>query len=215
MYVMHEERGGLPSMTSEKLPSASQRNDPSEAALRSFLDGLALYPPRTVYLSTPVTTGRWFYEQLLDAGAQGRVEDLPVALVEPVAAASVRRNASTSTDNFEALKARLPDHNLINPAALQADWPQEQFLDFWVAVIYRFVGKVVLAPDWQYSTGASFECAMAMKRGIPVVTFDLEPITPQSAEEQLQDAISDLKGRGLVPSQLISVLATFDGPKGS
>ncbi len=174
--------------------------------LESFLEGLHLPRARTIYLSTPVTTGRWFYEELLARGARGPLDDLPAALTNAVRTLSMQRNLKNSQDAVRALRTRRPGHNVINPATLQAEWTQHQFLDFWVRIIEKYAGEVVLANDWAYSTGCSFECARALRSGIPVSSFDGHPVDLAGSITLVGAAVADLESNGLEPEGLSNVL---------
>lgn len=186
--------------------------DESARVLRSFLNGLVLDRARTYYLSTAVSTGRWFYEELLRRGVRGSIDEVPrdlMALVKPTA---IAHNRAITEAAFTRLQGRAPHANFINPAALLADWTQSEFLSFWVEVLDRYVGTIVMTPDWEYSTGAAFECLTSIRNGIPVETIDGDPIDRDDAREAVLSAVSDLHGRGLVVPELLRVVDGFSEP---
>lgn len=206
MHVMSQDRREF-----NPYASSDDVGEPlADSVLETFLEGLHLYRPKTVYFSTPITTGLWFYEELLARGAQGAVQDLPEQLTSEVRRESMRRHVSAASESVAQLKLRLDEHNFINPATLQARWSQQRFLDFWVRVIEKYAGQIVLAQDWAYSTGSSYECLRALKVGIPLFEFEGNPVTAVDAREAVYQAVSGLEHRGLVPTSLTVVLAEFD-----
>lgn len=184
--------------------------DPQGAALTSFLEGVFLDRDRTAYLSTPVTTGRWFYEELANRGARGQVRLTAAELVREVKGEAMRLNAAASDRAIRQLLTDLPEYNIINPATLQASWSQRQFLTFWLRIINRYVGTLIVADDWEYSTGSSYECLTALKLGIPVLTLSLSPVSALEAGEAVQGALDELASLGLAVGELEEVARQFE-----
>jgi hypothetical protein len=194
-----------------KAAEPRRQEDAVTAALLTFVDGITFYRPLTVYFSTPVTTGPWFYEALAQAGAQGAVDSIPSHLLESVRAEAVAQNLTLSAITAVRIRERLPKHTVINPSMLEvSEWTQQQYIQFWMDVIDRSVGKVVLGPGWGFSTGCTLECARSMALGIPVLDQYLEPITAVEAFEIVQHSIDSILANGLTPSGLLSAAAVLE-----
>lgn len=81
---------------------------------------------------------------------------------------------------------------VIDPAPFVASqWSQADYRRFWLQVIEKKVGCVVLAPDWAWSHGCAVECAHALLCGIPVTSVEGRLITREKAIDCLRNAASE------------------------
>ena len=187
--------------------TSNDRDDPIGGALLTFLEGVHFHRPSTVYISTPITTGPWFYAELAQRGARGEVEKLQPSLVSPVRKVAMAHNREVTHESLLRLMELLPAHSFINPANLHvASWTQDQYIRFWLQVIERSVGRVVFSPGWEYSTGCTHECARAIAQGIPTFDTHMEPIPPRAAFNAVNQAIGTIEKMGLEPSGLIEAV---------
>lgn len=187
-----------------------QQDDPIAGALLTFLDGVTFYKPQTVYISTPITTGPWFYEELARRGGRGAIDDLPPRLLDEVRGAAIAVNRRATLEALASIKDELPAYNFINPANLQvAAWSQGQYISFWIDVIERSAGQVVLSPGWSYSTGCTHECAKAISHGIATLDHRLRPVTREDAVGQVAAAIAHVRALGLEPASLVDAGKDF------
>lgn len=139
-----------------------------------------------VYLSGPITTGPRFVSWFRTTGKL-LVNDQPLyskALREQVIEPN-NRDLQAAAAHLR-LQIREP---VLEPASLNvAEWSQRDYLALWDQVIERFAGRVVLLPGWNFSAGCAVEFHRAIKKGLPVETFDGSPVTVAQAVELLRDA---------------------------
>ncbi|HJQ03462.1 MAG TPA: hypothetical protein VJ851_17835 [Jatrophihabitans sp.] len=147
------------------------------------------------YVSTPITTGPEFVAWWR---SQGSTLDRDDPAYQDEVGLVVRRN-------IEAVRplVRLVERSLgrpvIDPTRLGpiAAWEQPDYHEFWVRVIQRFVGTVVFAEGWQYSSGCSLEFAAAVAAGLPALDASLQPMPLGTGLRLLDSAARELDAAGL------------------
>ena len=109
----------------------STQLDVAISLLRSVLGN-----QKAVYLSCPITTGRYFYEQLPDYYTANKRKAIVVA--------NELRNAGA-----------FGDKRTIEPAyfSVVPGWTWQDYMDMWRRVIEECVDTVVFVNGWEYSDG--------------------------------------------------------------
>ena len=167
---------------------------------------------RTVYVSTPVTTGRRFVEW---RRGEGRV--VPADSDEYRAqwrAHVYDRNVAHVRPLVEALRSRLEGTTVIDPSALadQDGWDQVDYHQFWAAVIRHGADAIVMVEGWQYSVGCALEYVEALTCGVPVLDETLRPVPEDTARRCIAEAVADLSDDGLLDVDgLLRAAALLDG----
>jgi len=83
---------------------------------------------------------------------------------------------------------------VINPGPLSVPgWGQNEYLAFWEELISTRVRAVRFNKKWEYSSGCTFEFAVAMKADIPALDVEGKEITLKSAIISIEAAISKLE----------------------
>ncbi|WP_345528292.1 hypothetical protein [Nocardioides endophyticus] len=176
---------------------------------------MTFYRPKTVYVSTPITTGPWFYEELARRGAHGRIEDIESGLLDVVRDHAIAHNAAITAETIVEANSRLPEHNFINPANLVvATWSQAQYISFWLGFIERAAGQVLLSPGWAYSTGCTHEFAKAVTDGLSVVDHTFAPLSLHDGLQHSRQAIAHIKELGLEPTSLMEAVEILSHASG-
>jgi hypothetical protein len=165
-------------------------------------------PPKgAVYTAVPITTGarflRWYAERGASVeGTEGYAEEHRLAVIEPNSAAAASRIAAIRK------AMRLP---VIDPSAFdRRGWSQEEYRNFWAAVIRRYAAMVVLLDGWQYSSGCSSEFLTATTNGILTFREDLQPLSRTEGHDLILEAASEFHSHGLLAPVLESVLRKLD-----
>ena len=150
---------------------------------------------RTIYLSTPITTGPRYLEWRRASIASGTLSrDDEQRQRAAVMSENLRRLAPLR----QRLSDGFDDARVIDPTELDVpSWSQADYHRFWVEVISRFADLIVFADGWEYSTGCSYEYACALVRGLDVLDASLTPLVPARTHELLAEACSSLEAAGL------------------
>ena len=121
-----------------------------------------------VYVSTPITTGKEYFELLT---ANGSVSDSDRARLRSI-------NAMHATDAMVRVRDTFPTEVIIDPLSFNepAGWSQDHFNAFWMLVIHHFVKTVVVVNGWEYSTGCTWEVSQALFDELPILDERLHPL---------------------------------------
>jgi len=132
----------------------------------SAMDGI-LNGDRAVYASSELTTGRRLYALLRAHGASDAAElrrklgddEYRRVLFEP--------NLAAAAAFARSLRQRLaPGELVVSPGPFAAcGWSQPEYLGFWETLLRTRIKAVFFNDGWQYSTGCSFELAVAGSAG--------------------------------------------------
>lgn len=148
-------------------------------------------PRDSIYLSTPITTGRNHLPTL----ERGEVADTAAHDAERYAAIEGNRSRA------RAVAAQLRGSGqqvVIDPTGLVdvPGWAQDDYHALWVAVIEAYARVVVFVDDWQFSVGCTKEFEAAVRLGLPLRDQRLTPLTYRQGMRMLDEAEREV---GAVP----------------
>lgn len=78
-------------------------------------------------------------------------------------------------------------------------------------MIIKKIYKIYFNEDWQYSNGCTLEFAIATKKGIPRLDDLDNPLDSPTAIVMIEQAVADLKQRGIATDRLEHNLALLRG----
>ncbi|WP_133067018.1 hypothetical protein [Mycolicibacterium sphagni] len=160
--------------------------------LDSFAGCFGLERSSVAYVSTPITTGRRYYDWL---SASKLSTDNPRFATEHAREVIAANQASAHTLVLRA--RRLLGKIVVDPTGLHApEWSQSDFHAFWTRLIADYVGTVVFNDGWEFSTGCTHEYAAALRVGATVLDAHLSVMPPIVAVTKTNDAIAQLRGQG-------------------
>jgi hypothetical protein len=148
-------------------------------------------PRDSIYLSTPITTGRNHLPTL----GRGEVADTAAHDAERHAAIEANRRRARAV----ATQLRGSGHPVvIDPTGLVdvPGWAQDDYHALWIAVIEAYARVVVFVDEWQYSVGCTKEFEAAARLGLPLRDQRLAPLTYQQGIRMLDEAEREV---GAVP----------------
>ncbi len=151
-------------------------------------------PGDSIYLSTPITTGRNHLSTL----ERGEPADSAAHDAERYAAIEGNRSRARSV----AVRLRESGHQVvIDPTGLVdvPGWAQDDYHALWIAVIEAYARVVVFVDDWQYSVGCTKEFDAAVRLGLPLRDQRLAPLTYRQGMRMLDEAereVGALPGHG-------------------
>jgi hypothetical protein len=115
------------------------------------------------YLSAPITTG---YRDISLMRELGVTKDalrtiFPTEFRDRV----IRPNEREAHKYAQMVRRRSSNGGVVvNPGALFVpDWSQRDYMNFWEETIRSYCMEVVLAPGWEYSSGARYEAAISLQ----------------------------------------------------
>ena len=159
------------------------------AALSSFAQGVHIERCQVAYISTPITTGRVFYERLR-AIAPANTSSAHLAMLREEV---MVENARSAGALLERVRAEGVAALCVDPTPLKVKGSsQGEYLTFWLNFIESHVGTVIMAPGWQYSSGSATECAAAISRRLRVLDSNFDGLSASSALSSIEDALEDL-----------------------
>lgn len=174
---------------------------PLSSRARALLEQFAPAPSqRSIYLSTPITTGprllRW-----LARNREAAESVIASGSGELVREEVVKENVSRLGPLREKLRADYPDCYLIDPTTLEVPgWRQWEYHRFWAEVLIAFADEIVFADGWHLSTGCTVEYIVGLLFDIPMSDSSRTPLVPARATQLLERASSDLEAAGRDPS---------------
>lgn len=169
-------------------------------ALDSFAACLGLDRQNVVYVSTPITTGRLFYDWLQTSGY---VPDSGSDFQQAHAREVIAINAA-SAQALVATVRRQFAKTVVDPTLLDVPfWTQNDFHTFWTGLITDYVGIAVFNDGWEYSTGCCREYAAALDAHATLLDADLSVLAPNVALMKTEQAIGRLRSEGHTISGLV------------
>jgi hypothetical protein len=156
---------------------------------------------KAVYASSDLTTGQRFYRLLRERGARDS-DDLRGKLGEDAYRAELfAPNASAANEFARRLRKQLGGATLvITPAPLAAPgWSQAEYLAFFETLIRTRVASVFYNDGWQYSSGCTFEFAVALDANIPTFDADQRLLDAARALALIEQAARELESSGVEP----------------
>lgn len=149
-----------------------------------------------IYLSTPLTTGRRFYEDWY--APQGQKPD-----PEKFKKLIFDENKRASQHLSEVLRGELR-RPVLNPAELKVDgWATTEYMRLWLDFLREVKPTVVMACGWEYSNGCVLEIQLAYELGLNVFAYDEEvdinlvSLNPEHAHGMLSKAIAQIQEWGM------------------
>jgi hypothetical protein len=180
----------------DQLPHA--RTYGVESALACSVLDAVLNGRKGVYASSPLTTGHRARSLMREHGVadtstlrnrlgEAGYHDL---LWNP--------NVAEALAFAERIRTELGYELVITPAPFVApDWSQQEYLAFWERVIRSRVELVFFNEGWQYSSGCTFEYAVALDAGIPAFDAAGRPMVASEARRLVDEALCDLEAEEL------------------
>jgi hypothetical protein len=170
------------------------------SALDSFARCIGLKRENAAYVSTPITTGRRYYEWLKSSGmtptAGAAFQAEHARQVIEVNQASARALVLYAREKLRKI--------VVDPTALDVPiWTQDDYNGFWTHLISDYVGTVVFNDGWEYSTGCTLEYAAALESNARLLDSRLSALPPTLALMSSNHAVAELKGQGHSISGLI------------
>ncbi len=142
-----------------------------------------------IYVSTPHTTGRAYYEKTkIDAKPQSRANILRETIEE---------NKRQSNEFFKIASSKYGSY-VINPISAGdfINMQQREWLALWRRFIRRYVCKVLMNEGWEYSNGCVEEFYLALKEGVEIFDYNFNPVNRNDGLAKIDDAINEIKEMG-------------------
>ncbi|CPU62643.1 Uncharacterised protein [Mycobacteroides abscessus] len=188
------------SATVEVQRSVVGANDSADV-LDSFASCLGLTRLKVAYVSTPITTGRRYYDWLSAS------RKAPTSIADQSAGHRTVINANEVSAHtlVKKVRAHYVHLTIVDPTALRAaTWSQNDFHDFWARLITNYVGRVIFNEGWEYSTGCCMEYAAAIDAGAELLDATLSPLPPSLALVKTQSAVDRLLAEGHSVANLVA-----------
>jgi len=166
----------------------------------------------TVYVTVPITTGIREFRLMRELGCtrqdlrsshRGRWER------------EVKLANEADAEAYSLLvQLQNADRLVLNPAALQVvGWTQEHYGDMWSQVLNLFCDKLVVTPEWAFSTGARHEVQQMFVFGREVVDVFGRRFTREMLTEADQRAKDQLMSMGWSLSEVETLLPPLRIPR--
>jgi hypothetical protein len=144
-----------------------------------------------IYVATPITTGRQFYENK---------HEPTIGIFRDSVAHEARQVVLANRDRVRPIINRLREHlkePLIDPTQVELrHWSQSEYKNFWRRVIEQFVNKIVFLNGWEYSTGCIEEFRVACDEHLLMFNEELKALTIASGRQLIASALADLRRAG-------------------
>ena len=161
--------------------------------LDSFAGCFGLERENVAYVSTPITTGRRYYDWL---AASGLSPDAGPSFQTAHAREVIALNQASAHALVLSARASL-GKIVVDPTALEVPvWTQEDYHGFWTRLITDYVGTVVFNDGWEYSTGCTLEYAAALRANATLLDAKLSPLPPTVASMNTKNAVARLEEQG-------------------
>jgi hypothetical protein len=181
----------------ELLGSASRLAD----VLDSFGACLGLERGGVAYVSTPITTGRRFYDWLQTSGY---TPDSGSVFQQAHASEVIAVNTASAQALVMMVRRRF-EKTVVDPTQLDVPfWTQDDFHAFWTRLITDYVGVAVFNDGWEYSTGCCREYAAALNAGATSLDANLSVLPPNVALMLTERAVERLRADGHAISGLLT-----------
>lgn len=169
-------------------------------ALDSFVGCFGLEREKVAYVSTPITTGKRYYDWLKSSGL---VPHAGSAFQLAHAREVIAVNQASAQALVRHVRSQL-GKIVVDPTALQVPaWTQDEYNAFWTRLITDYVGTVVFNDGWEYSTGCTLEYAAALQASAELLDSNLSPLPPKLALMSTNQAVTSLDQQGHSISGLI------------
>lgn len=170
--------------------------------LNSFAGCFGLDRDGVAYVSTPITTGRLYYDWLQASEYEA---DASPDFQRDHAREVIAINNASARALVTMARMRL-DKVVVDPTPLLdvPNWTQADFHAFWTRLITDYVGTVVFNEGWEYSTGCCFEFAAAVNAGATLLDAKLSVLEPSVGLMLTRHAIDRLREQGHTVNGLLA-----------
>ena len=143
---------------------------------------------QATYISIPITTGFQFLDWYKTEGRQIKPGELYDELhYKKVIEVNIRASAA-----FIAHIRQQKKGLVIEPTKLTVlGWGQNDYHNFWVAVINRFIKDAWFADGWHLSKGCTLEFLTAKQKGIPVYDMQGREISTEQGYTLIESTIRE------------------------
>ena len=157
------------------------------------------------YISTPITSSKWFYE---------RLRENPELNPEKLLKETIDNNYSSGCSFLKSLIERT-DKQIIYPAdmvPIGQDWEQTHFQALWLSMISEKCSELHMNKDWEYSNGGSEELThvVQLRLGIPkhkdILFYNTKGNEATERERMRNIQVYDCEGKSISLSDSINSL---------
>ncbi|MEO0649229.1 MAG: DUF4406 domain-containing protein, partial [Planctomycetota bacterium] len=148
-----------------------------------------------VYVSQPITSGQTFVDWLAERGS--RLEPGSPERDESFRAGVMLPNLQRAAGLVETLRWR-EGCAVIDPSSLDVPaFEQNEYHRFWVAVLERFVRRVVFLNGWEHSNGCCIEYRTAAELGLECVDETFGDLPLELGIARIEAALDETRRRDL------------------
>ncbi len=157
-----------------------------------ILDSI-FYKRKAVYLSIPITTGKYFSDWHIRGRTNQKIRYIKAIRDK------VFPNKYTNLLNKEnniINKFRRP---VINPELLNdvPGWKQEDYHTLWAHIIKKYVDIVIFADGWQYSNGCTYEFLISHKNNVSTIDEKQNTLSLNKGIKLVDSAIEKMESYGI------------------
>lgn len=180
-----------------------QRIREIKAALNGLRTGLNPHV-KTIYASTPITTGKRYYDVFEQYGVHTKEElekIAPGAFLKEI----VYPNVEDGKEFGDELRFNLVAQVIV-PAMFSslADWEEEDYMAYWDEAIGQSAQTICFNDGWEYSNGCTEEFLVGLRERKELYNRKSEPLTPKEGVSLIRAGIDRVIGIGADPSKLVS-----------
>jgi hypothetical protein len=139
---------------------------------------------RLAYVSTAITSGRRMWEAVLALGLRD-ADELKARFPEVLRDDVILPNVAAGNELAREVAAKI-DHPVVAPAIFEARkqrWGQDEYMALWLKMIEENVGRIYMAPGWEFSNGGAEEYLHAVQMALGF--RGRHDITPLDAESRV------------------------------
>ncbi len=184
---------------------------------------------RLAYVSTAITSGQRMWEAVLALDLKD-ADELKAKHPDVLRDDVILPNVAAGTGLARQLAAKI-DHPVVAPAIFEARkqrWGQDEYMALWLKMIEENVGRIYMAPGWEFSNGGAEEYLHAAQMALGFRSrHDIMPIDAQgrvipipTAADAIARALFWLEERGAkapVLAQaycgLVTILGVWNAPE--
>ncbi len=184
---------------------------------------------RLAYVSTAITSGQRMWEAVLALDLKD-ADELKAKHPDVLRDDVILPNVAAGTRLARQLAAKI-DHPVVAPAIFEARkqrWGQDEYMALWLKMIEENVGRIYMAPGWEFSNGGAEEYLHAAQMALGFRSrHDIMPIDAQgrvipipTAADAIARALFWLEERGAkapvlaqVYCGLVTILGVWNAPE--
>ncbi len=154
---------------------------------------------RLAYVSTAITSGQRMWEATISLGLKD-MDELKAKHPDVLKNDVIGPNIEAGNGLARTIAAKI-DHPVVAPAILEARsqrWGQDEYMALWLRMIEENVGRVYMAPGWEYSNGGAEEYLHAVQMALGFRSrHDIRPLDPTGRAIPASEG-ADAIGRALL-----------------